>query len=143
MNLMLHTADGLRPRARRLARWVLAAVLLATLAPGISRGLAAFVGGPMEAGAGERWVELCTSQGMHWVRVDLQRNILPADPPAPEALDHCGHCTLAAERFAPLVPDLPALPVIPGQWPTPSFTAVPGVAALTRAALPRGPPLLG
>ena len=143
MRLVLHTADGLRPWARRLVRWLFAAMLLATLAPGISRGLAAFVVDPMEVGDSEHWVGLCTSQGTQWVRFDLQPDIPSVDLPPPVALDLCGHCTLAVERFAPLVPDLPALRVIAGHWSTPSFAAWPGVDALARAAMARGPPLLG
>lgn len=125
--------------ARRLSGWLLAALLLATLAPAISRVLA---GGPAQDG--QDWVELCTSQGMQWVRsIDLG-----TDAPTTQtrtdssALDLCGHCTLASERFAPL---LPVLPVVVGMGlamaPPVSgdFTPV-CVAALAPAA--RGPPLL-
>lgn len=141
MSTLLHTPDGLRPWAQRLARWLLVALLLATLAPGISRALPALAGSSPDARPGEQWVELCTSQGMQWVRVDLLGD--GGSAPDPEALDRCGHCTLAAERFAPLVPDLPVLPVVAGHWSTPTFAAQPGVDAPTRTAQARGPPLLG
>lgn len=139
MSTLLHTPDGLRPWAQRLARWLLAALLLATLAPGISRALSA--GGPPDARPGQHWLELCTSQGMQWVLVDLGGE--PVDGPDPAALDRCGHCTLAGERFAPLIPDLPVLPVVRARAPAPVLAAQSGVDAPARSAQARGPPLLG
>ena len=147
MSTLLHTPDGLRPWAQRLARWLLAALLLATLAPGISRALSSGMTGHAKAQPGQHWVELCTSQGTQWVAMDLQdRSATDApDPEAPDstALDRCGHCTLAAERFAPLIPDLPVVPVLAGRWAVPVLAATPCVEASLRAALARGPPLLG
>lgn len=143
MSTLLHTPDGLRPWARRLARWLLVALWLATLAPGISRALSAAAPGAPDARPGAHWVELCTSQGMQWVPVDLAAPRAGSDVPDPESLDRCGHCTLAAERFAPLIPDLPVVPVLAGVWAVPVFAATPGVDAPLRAALARGPPLLG
>ncbi len=140
MSILLHTPDGLRPWARRLARWLLLALLLATLAPGISRALAA--GGPPDARPGETWVELCTGAGVQWVRLDLHS---PADdaPPDPESLDRCGHCTLAVERFAPLSPSLPVLPPVLGEPVVPPPLVV--LFNVFSAPVPgaRGPPLLG
>lgn len=141
MSTVLHTANGLRPWAQRLARWLLAALLLATLAPGLSRALSAAA--RPDARAGEHWVELCTSEGMQWVAVDLTVPRDGSGVPDPEALDRCGHCTLAAERFAPLIPHLPVVPVLAGQWAAPVFAATPCVEVSLRAALARGPPLLG
>jgi hypothetical protein len=140
MSLLLHTPDGLRPWARRLARWLLLALLLATLAPGISRALP--VEGPPDASPGEHWVELCTSVGMQWVRVDLENPVGP-DAPDPGSLDRCGHCTLAAERFAPLSPSLPVLPPALGEPVAPPPLAV--LFTVFSAPVPgaRGPPLLG
>ena len=142
MSVLLYATDGLRPWAQRLARWLLLALLLATLAPGISRTLSALSGGPPDARPGEHWVELCTSQGMQWVRVDLDA-AGDAFAPDPESLDRCGHCTLAADRFAPLIPVLPVLPAVQGHWPVPVFVAKAGAGADVRAALARGPPLQG
>lgn len=122
--------------ARRASCWLLALLLLATLAPAVSRALGK---GPAEAGAGDRWAPLCTSEGMQWVQVDP--GLSGDDMPSPEALDLCGFCTLAAERFAPLIPEPPALPVLAGSWPVPSFVAASGGSAPVRAALARGPPL--
>lgn len=141
MSTVLHTANGLRPWAQRLARWLLVALLLATLAPGMSRALSAAA--RPDARAGEHWVVLCTSEGMQWVAVDLTVPRDGSGVPDPEALDRCGHCTLAAERFAPLIPHLPVVPVLAGQWAVPVLAATPCVEASLRAALARGPPLLG
>lgn len=143
MSTLLHTPHGLRPWAQRLARWLLVALLLATLAPGISRALSAGAGAPPDVRPGEHWVELCTSEGMQWVAVDLATARAGSDAPDPEALDLCGHCTLAAERFAPLIPELPVVPLLAGHWVVPVSAATPGVEAPLRAALARGPPLLG
>jgi hypothetical protein len=143
MSTLLHTPHGLRPWAQRLARWLLVALLLATLAPGISRALSAVAGVPPDARPGTHWVELCTSQGMQWVRVDRVPARAGSGVPDPEPLDRCGHCTLAAERFAPLMLELPVVPVVAGHWAVPFFAATPGVEAPLRAALARGPPLPG
>lgn len=140
MSRLLHTPDGLRPWARRLARWLLLALLLATLAPGISRALSA--GGPPDARPGQQWVELCTSVGMQWVRVD-QGTADGDGTPDPGSLDRCGHCTLAAERFAPLSPSLPVLPPALGDPVAPPPLVV--LFTVFSAPVPgaRGPPLLG
>lgn len=127
--------------SRRLSGGLLAALLLVTLAPAVSRALAA--GPPQD---GQDWVELCTSQGMQWVLAS-ELNGDPADGPGsserPGALDLCGHCTLAAERFAPLLPGWPVLAAVVASWPTPAFVATePRSAGAPRAAA-RGPPLLG
>jgi hypothetical protein len=128
---------------RRWSGWLLAALLLATLAPGTSRALTAAAGGAPDARPGGHWVELCTSQGSQWVLMDLAAQGAGSDVPDPESLDRCGHCTLAAERFAPLIPDLPVVPVLAGRWAVPVLAATPCVEASLRAARARGPPLLG
>ena len=61
MSTLLYSSRGLRPRARRWAGWLLVALLLATLAPGISRALGAFAGSPGDLRSGGHWVELCSS----------------------------------------------------------------------------------
>lgn len=125
--------------ARRLSGWLLAALMLATLAPAISRALA---DGPPQDG--RDWVELCTSQGMQWVRLPDAVADPASDPTAPAkgALDLCGHCTLAAERFAPLLPTLPELAATRTRWSTPGyFSAVTHTVAGPQPAA-RGPPLL-
>lgn len=116
-------------------------MLLATLAPGISRALAVWVRGPLAGGAAQ-WVAVCTSQGMQWVRADGQVGASSGDAPAPNALDHCGLCTLAAERFAPLIAHWPLWQGIRGAQPAPLFAVWASVQVPARAALARGPPIL-
>lgn len=125
--------------ARRLSGWLLAALVLATLAPAVSRALAA--GPPQD---GQDWVELCTSQGMQWVLAG-ERGGAPADADGrgPSALDLCGHCTLAAERFAPLLPRWPVLAAVVASWPTPFFFSTDLRSAESPRAVARGPPLQG
>jgi len=122
---------------RTLARGLLAAMLLAVLAPAVSRALAS------TRVAGD-WVELCTSQGMHWVQLTAEG--VASEPVSADdllhALDDCGHCSLAAERFAPLLPTLPVLPATDDTWALPLHqTAIQHDLA---APIPgaRGPPLL-
>lgn len=140
MSIPLYLPSGPRPWVRRMARWLLAALVLATLAPGVSRALAA--GPPQD---GQDWVELCTSQGMQWVLA----NELTGDPAATAdgkgsgALDLCGHCTLAAERFAPLLPSWPVLAALVSSWPTPAFVFTEPRSAEAPRAAARGPPLQG
>ena len=125
--------------ARRLSAWLLAALVLATLAPAISRTLA---GGPPQDGQDR--IEICTSVGMQWVRLSDAVADLASDPTAPTkgALDLCGHCTLAAERFAPLLPTFPLVVATATRWRTPGFfrAATHTLAGPQPAA--RGPPLL-
>jgi hypothetical protein len=127
--------------ARRLSGWLLAALLLATLAPAVSRALA--VDPPQD---GQDWVELCTSQGMQWVLASELNGDPAAEPDSngrPGALNLCGHCTLAAERFAPLLPSWPALAAVVASWPTPFFVSTDLRSAEAPRAAARGPPLQG
>lgn len=127
--------------SRRLSGGLLAALLLATLAPAISRALAA--GPPQD---GQDWVELCTSQGMQWVLASELNGDPAAEPDSsgrPGALDLCGHCTLAAERFAPLLPSWPVLAAVVASWPTPFFLSTDLRSAEAPRAAARGPPLRG
>ncbi|QCB48271.1 DUF2946 domain-containing protein [Hydrogenophaga sp. PAMC20947] len=120
---------------RSLARCLLGAMLLATLAPAVSRTLTA------SRQAGD-WVEICTTQGMRWAQLSggdthldsgLKEGLL-------HALDRCGHCALTAERFAPLVSGVPAIEALAAAWPRPHHTEASqrSHAALTPSA--RGPP---
>ena len=124
--------------ARRLARWVLALMLLAALAPAISRALV-----PSQNSEGE-WLELCTSQGTQAVFVarDGAHDPGPGEPAGVHLLDHCGHCSLAAERFAPLIPSLPVLAVLGGHRPLCSWTVQGWASQAAPRAAARGPPLL-
>jgi hypothetical protein len=95
---MRHSALGLGGRAR-VGVWMLVSLmLLATLAPAISRARQHGVS-PGERG----WVEVCTSHGMVWVKPD-------ADPLNPrmqwaaanagllQQLDACDLCALGIDR---------------------------------------------
>lgn len=112
--------------ARRLSAGWLATLLLATLAPAISRALAV---GPDRVGPD--WVELCTAQGMQQT---------PAEP-GQSALDLCGHCTLATERYAPLLPVVPALAAAPMPWGVPEARDFHAVSRTAPQPAARGPPL--
>lgn len=125
---------------RRLSGGLLAALVLATLAPAVSRALAtgATQGGP-------DWVEVCTSQGMQWVLANDLNGAPTAEPGSehPGSLDLCGHCTLAAERFAPLRPAWPVLADVVASWPTPPYRVHDLRSADAPRAAARGPPLQG
>lgn len=86
---------------RAWVRGLLAVMLLAVLAPAVSRTLAS------TRVAGD-WVEVCTAQGSQWVQLGES-----STSPEGEDWDHaqhaCGYCVLASERFAPLLPQLPTL----------------------------------
>lgn len=127
------------PLLRRLARGLVFAMLLATLAPAVSRTLASW----HAPGQGD-WVEVCSSQGMQWVQVDSGAVAHPggASSQDSEAMDRCGHCTLAAERFAPLIPTLPVVATQAGHWPPPVFVARAWTAHAAPSPSARGPPLL-
>jgi len=121
---------------RLLTRGLLAAMLLAVLAPAVSRVLA------RSRVAGD-WVEICTLQGMQWVQLTAQG--IPAEPEhssAQHALDPCGHCTLTAERFAPLLPSPPTVPAGDGAWASPACLAAASPVLTAPSPGARGPPLL-
>ena len=125
--------------ARRLSGWLLAALMLATLAPAISRALA---GGPPQDG--KDWVELCTSQGMQWVQMasTAPDSSQGSSEPQSSALDLCGHCTLAAERFAPLQPTLPVFATVATRWDVPDHREAVPLSSSGPQPSARGPPLL-
>ena len=124
---------------RRIAHGLAFAMLLATLAPAVSRTLASW----RAPGQGD-WVEVCSSQGMQWVQVDAGAVGNQGDVPSqdPEAMDLCGHCTLAAERFAPLIPAMPVVATQAGHWPHPLFVARVWASRAAPSPSARGPPLL-
>ena len=124
------------PHTRWWARWLLAVMLLATLAPTVSRAMAA------QRGAGD-WVELCTSAGTRWVQ--MADDLAPAEHGATHGeghlLDASGYCGLASERIAPLLPSLPAVLAHAPAWVEPAFVApVPPLPDVPRHAA-RDPPL--
>ena len=123
--------------ARLGSGWLLAALLLATLAPAVSRTLAngATTGEP-------GWVEICTEQGMQRVPMHDPGSDADVDAAGMGRLDLCAHCTLAAERFAPLIPQQPTPPVLAGSAPAPVRVASSATDVPVRAAQARGPPFL-
>ncbi len=125
--------------ARRGSAWLLVVLLLATLAPGISRALSVSTGGSPDARLGLHWVELCTSQGTAWVQIDPGDHL--AEGAEPDALDLCGHCTLASERFAPLAPVLRVCPALADPSVRPSIKSWASALAPLCGAQARGPPL--
>ena len=121
---------------RLLTRGLLAAMLLAVLAPAVSRVLA-------RTRVASDWVEVCTLQGMQWVQ--LTEQAIPAEPDHPSeqhALDPCAHCTLTAERFAPLLPSPPTVPAGDGAWASPAYLAAALHVLMAPSPGARGPPLL-
>ncbi len=122
---------------RWLARWLLGAMLLATLAPAVSRTL------NFARQAGD-WVEVCTTQGMRWAQLGGGDAALEASTDRDEdlmgALDRCGHCALTAERFAPLLPSVPVVAASDGSSPHPSHTDVSQRWHVALNPSARGPP---
>lgn len=119
--------------SRSFARWLVGMMLIATLAPAVSRSLSAM----HQPGD---WVEICTVQGMRWVRLGERDGRLPGG--LAQALDRCGHCLLASERFAPLVPGVPELADSGASWLEPPHTPVGLGAVPILSPTARGPPLL-
>lgn len=130
--LLKRLPDVPRSLSHILTRCLLAAMVLAVLAPSVSRVLAA------ERAVGD-WVQICTAQGMEWVQRGEQQD--PGDTNDPLAAnDLCGHCVLAAERFAPLLPTLPVWQPADGQTVRVTGHSLPDVASPAAPPLARGPP---
>ena len=99
---------------RRLSLCLLCAMLVAALAPTVSRARAC------SQGSAVPWMVVCTTEGTQQTALNQQGNAQSDEGPMPAAamLDHCALCVLASDRMAPP--------------PTP----------LTWQALPQAPPLL-
>ena len=115
-------------------RGLLAVMLLAALAPMVSRALAS------TRVAGD-WVEVCSAQGTEWVQ--LGESSSPSEGLDGAHEQHaCGYCVLASERFAPLLPPVPVV------WTNERLPSEPEhrrwVSVERHAPSPgaRGPPLL-
>lgn len=98
MSAAMHIPDRM---ARRWVRGVWLALCMATLMPGVSRWL-------MHERGTMPWqmVEVCSTSGSHWVLHPddgSRRDALRRGHPVSRFLDACDLCTLAADRFAPLV----------------------------------------
>lgn len=101
---------------RALARWMALAMLLAALAPAVSRAMGTHAaGGPPPGQAGVDWIEICGPSGLRWVQLgkadagsDLQEIATASEAPAqpapllhPAAMDHCALCGFSLDRCLP------------------------------------------
>lgn len=122
---------------RTLVRGLLVAMLLAVLAPAVSRALTRM------RVAGD-WVEICTLQGMRWVQLASEKVEKPSDDGGEllHALNDCGHCSLTAERFAPLHPAGPVGPLAAGTHGLPTHRADLGYTLDAPSPGARDPPRL-
>lgn len=96
------------------ARWVLALMLLAALAPAVSRAMGVQTGGaPPPGQAGVDWIEICGPSGVRWIALGGAETASVADPvksvetpslPSAHAavLDHCALCSLGVDRCLPV-----------------------------------------
>ena len=125
---MRRTAQGVGARARVWVWMLVSLMLLATLAPAISRTL-----DHGKSMAERGWVEVCSAHGMAWVKpenealhLNLRTQSAAADAGLLQQLDACGFCMLGIDRSTP-PPDfsgwglslaLPiALPALAGMGP--------------------------
>lgn len=96
------------------ARWVLAMMLLAALAPAVSRAMGVQAGGsPPPGQAGVDWIEICGPSGVRWIALggaeafsvsDVANSVESTSLPSAHAavLDHCALCSLCADRCLPV-----------------------------------------
>ena len=78
---------------RRLSLWLLCAMLLAALAPTVSRARA------WSQGSAVPWMEVCTTAGAQRTAADTPNDEAPQSGMG--MLDHCALCVLASDRMAP------------------------------------------
>ncbi|MBT9550991.1 MAG: DUF2946 family protein [Hydrogenophaga sp.] len=122
--------------SRRIARGLVFALLLAALAPAVSRTLASWRA-PGQGG----WVELCSADGVQrWLIGDPG----PEAPPQPEhgTLEACALCVLASERLAPLMPTPWVAPPMRGGSAPPQALPWRFTAWSTPRPSARGPPVV-
>ena len=115
-------------------RGLLAVMLLAVLAPMVSRTLAS------TRVAGD-WVEVCTAQGSQWVQLGESSTSPVSEDPAHEQ-HACGYCVLASERFAPLLPQATAWFTTQPQHLEPTHRRWVSLDHASPTPGARGPPLL-
>ncbi len=115
-------------------RGLLAVMLLAVLAPLVSRTLAS------TRVAGD-WVEVCTAQGSQWVQLGEPSSSPLSDDPAHEQ-HACGYCVLANERFAPLLPPVSAWSAAKLEYAEPTHHRWASLDRSSPTPGARGPPLL-
>lgn len=134
-----------RPR-RTLSNWIaILAILLNALMPTVSVALESARGKPV-ASLGD-WIEVCSTQGSTWVRLDSYGRLLeqterkPVDAPASAHVEHCPYCLTHAASFGlPPTPVwvLPVWPRTPDLLPQRAPLALTPIAWLAPAA--RAPP---
>ena len=109
------------------------AVLLASLAPTLSHGLA--------SATGTGWIEVCTNQGARWIQAGDDGS--QRAPASAHVLEHCPYCSLHA-------PDL-GLPPVAGRVHLPlqqhpalplALLVAPYILQAWATVQPRAPPLV-
>lgn len=136
-----HLPHRRHPTQRALAWLLLAALVLATLAPGIARALS--LGG---AGAGG-WGQVCSVNGLgRSVALPAADGTASPTPLAPaddasHLLSHCPYCSLHADQLGlpPTAAPAVTLPPLRFQQP-PLFLHAPRPQFAWAAAQPRAPP---
>lgn len=120
-----------------LTLWV---VSLAALAPTVSRALWA------PASAAGSWTEVCTEQGVRWVRASADNDGAERSDNIPgtgqTSIDRCVLCVLMGDRLAPpvqLALELRASVVLPTPYPARLSLAPPPAPPFLRPPS-RGPP---
>lgn len=100
-----YTAATMRNLPRQWILWMATmAVLLGSLAPGISKMLSGLRQQPLA------WVEVCTAQGAQWVAINAVGAEAAKQKQLAHGEGHCPFCLLQAHGMAP-PPALPGLPV--------------------------------
>lgn len=134
---------------REMAQAMFALMLLAAVAPVVSRVLVFGHAAPSAAGA--QWAELCTGSGVHWVRLldevksegvqaKAARSDRSSDDSPSTALDACPLCTLPMDRTLPVV--LPAPTALEYAHAPPKGRAMALAPLISmEVAHARGPPL--
>ena len=123
--------------SRVMTSWIaVLAILMATLAPSVSRAFAAKAGSP--------WVEVCSSTGATWILTqgnDEEQKQAPA-PSGTHPLKHCPSCSPHANAIAvPAVPPGVLVPVSASTRDLPiAFAAAPRMRHAWVSAPPRAPP---
>ncbi|MEC5397553.1 DUF2946 domain-containing protein [Uliginosibacterium sp. H1] len=125
---------------RFVARLALLAVLLAALAPTVSRAL-------ISAGLDDNWVEICADGGSRWLKMDTSSVIDEQHGPSHTdhtlAFEHCPFCTNQATQPGLPPSDPPALRVATGTPATPPlFLHAPQPLHAWAGVRSRAPPFL-
>ncbi len=126
-----------RPLHRRFAAWLaLLAVLWGALVPTLAQAL-------VSSSSRQGWVEVCSTSGVLWVRVDGGAKS-PAAPTGqsdsmPNASAHCPWCPIQGATGLPPEPALVTVAIAQGPVPTTAFTSA-RPAVLWSKARSRAPP---